>query len=307
VDGDRIRSLLSSGRPVLMPGVWDALSARLVAQAGFDVCFLSGYATAATLLGLPDFGYLTGAEMAEVARRVCRAAPEVAVIVDGDTGHGNALNTVRTVELFEAAGGAGIFLEDQVWPKKCGHLQGKRVVPREEWLTKLRAAVEHRDKLFVVARTDARAAVGLDEACTRAQMAADVGVDAIFVEAPESIEELEAVAKATPGVVRVANMIEAGKTPLLTPGELHDLGFDLIVSPLTGLFAAARALAEAYGVLKAKGSLRDDLHLVTTFDAFNRIVQLDDHYELESRYSEAGAISPASGSGVADGPRPLSS
>ncbi len=277
-----------------MPGVWDALSARLVAQAGFDVCFLSGYATAATLLGLPDFGYLTGAEMAEVARRVCRAAPEVAVIVDGDTGHGNALNTVRTVELFEAAGGAGIFLEDQVWPKKCGHLQGKRVVPREEWLTKLRAAVEHRDKLFVVARTDARAAVGLDEACTRAQMAADVGVDAIFVEAPESIEELEAVAKATPGVVRVANMIEAGKTPLLTPGELHDLGFDLIVSPLTGLFAAARALAEAYGVLKAKGSLRDDLHLVTTFDAFNRIVQLDDHYELESRYSEAGAISPAS-------------
>ncbi|MDQ3978563.1 MAG: isocitrate lyase/PEP mutase family protein [Actinomycetota bacterium] len=294
MDGDRIRSLLSSGRPVLMPGVWDALSARLVAQAGFDVCFLSGYATAATLLGLPDFGYLTGAEMAEVARRVCRAAPEVAVIVDGDTGHGNALNTVRTVELFEAAGGAGIFLEDQVWPKKCGHLQGKRVVPREEWLTKLRAAVEHRDKLFVVARTDARAAVGLDEACTRAQMAADVGVDAIFLEAPESIEELEAVAKATPGVVRVANMIEAGKTPLLTPGELHDLGFDLIVSPLTGLFAAARALAEAYGVLKAKGSLRDDLHLVTTFDAFNRIVQLDDHYELESRYSEAGAISPAS-------------
>ena len=292
MDGDRIRSLLASGTPVLMPGVWDALSARLVAQAGFDVCFLSGYATAATLLGLPDFGYLTGAEMAEVARRVCRAAPGLAVVVDGDTGHGNALNTIRTVELFESAGGAGIFLEDQVWPKKCGHLRGKRVVPREGWLTKLKAAVEHRDRLFVVARTDARAAVGLEEACERARLAADLGVDAVFVEAPESIEEMEAVAEATPGVVRVANMIEAGKTPLLTPAELHDLGFDLIVSPLTGLFAAARALAEAYGVLKAKGSLRDDLGLVTTFDSFNTIVQLDDHYELESRYSETGGTTP---------------
>ena len=284
--GDRIRSLLSSGTPVLMPGVWDALSARLAAQAGFEVCFLSGYATSATLLGLPDFGYLTGSEMAEVARRVCRAASELAVVVDGDTGHGNALNTIRTVELFEAAGGAGIFLEDQVWPKKCGHLRGKRVVPRDEWLTKLEAAIEHRDRLFVVARTDARAAIGLEEACERARMAADLGVDAVFVEAPESIEEMEAVAEAMPGVVRVANMIEAGRTPLLTPAELHDLGFDLIVSPLTGLFAAARALAEAYGVLKAKGSLRDDLELVTTFDAFNAIVRLDDHYDLELRYSE---------------------
>jgi methylisocitrate lyase len=286
VNGDRIRELLGAGGAVLMPGVWDALSARLVAQAGFEVSFLSGYATAATLLGLPDFGYLTQTEMAEVARRVCAAAPEVAVVVDADTGHGNALNTIRTVELWEAAGAAGMFLEDQVWPKKCGHMAGKRVVPREEWLTKLRAAVEHRDRLFVVARTDARAAVGLDEACTRAQMAADLGVDAIFVEAPETIEELEAVVKATPGVVRVANMIEAGKTPLLTPSELHDIGFDLIVSPLTGLYAAARALTTAYGVLRDKGTLRDDMELVTDFAAFNRLVDLDKHYELESRYAE---------------------
>jgi methylisocitrate lyase len=286
MNGDRIRELLGAGQTVLMPGVWDALSARLVAQAGFDVCFLSGYATAATLLGLPDFGYVTQAEMAEVARRVCGAAPDVAVVVDGDTGHGNALNTIRTVGLWEAAGAAGIFLEDQVWPKKCGHMAGKRVVARDEWLTKLRAAVEHRDRLFVVARTDARAAVGLDEAIERALRAADLGVDAVFVEAPESIDEMEAVAKATPGLVRVANMIEAGKTPLLTPAELHDLGFDLIVSPLTGLFASARALANVYGVLREKGSLRDDLELVTDFAAFNRLVDLDRHYDLESRYAE---------------------
>lgn len=287
MNGDRIRELLGSGQPVVMPGVWDALSARLVAQAGFEVCFLSGYATAATLLGLPDFGYLTQGEMAEVARRVCGAAPEVAVVVDGDTGHGNALNTIRTVKLFEDAGAAGIFLEDQMWPKKCGHMKGKRVVPREEWLAKLRAAVEHRDRLFVVARTDARAAVSLDEAVERARRAADLGVDAIFVEAPESVEELQAVAEATPGVVRVANMIEEGRTPLLTPDELHAFGFDLIVSPLTGLFATARALRHVYGVLREKGSLRDDLDLVTTFDVFNDVVDLDRHYELESRYAEA--------------------
>lgn len=293
MDGDRIRELLAAGQTVVMPGVWDALSARLVAQAGFEVSFLSGYATAATLLGLPDFGYLTQAEMAEVARRVCAAAPEVAVVVDGDTGHGNALNTIRTVRLWEAAGAAGIFLEDQVWPKKCGHMAGKRVVPRDEWLTKLGAAVDHRDRLFVVARTDARAAVGLDEACERARLAADLGVDAVFVEAPESVEEMEAITEATPGLIRVANMIEAGRTPLLTPKELHDLGFDLIVSPLTGLYASARALATAYGILRSKGSLRDDLDLLTDFPAFNGIVDLDHHYELEARY--AGGDTGAAG------------
>lgn len=272
-----------------MPGVWDALSARLAAGAGHQVVFLSGYATAATLLGLPDFGYLTQTEIAEVARRVCGRVPDTAVVVDGDTGHGNALNTIRTVGLFEAAGAAGIFLEDQVWPKKCGHMAGKEVVPRQDWLAKLAAAVEHRDKLFVVARTDARAAVGLDEAVERARAAVDVGVDAIFVEAPESVAELEAVAAATPGVVRVANMIEAGRTPLLTPGELSELGYDLIVSPLSGLFAAARALSRAYGILAEEGTLRDHLDLVTSFDQFNAVVDLDTHYELEARYRTGGS------------------
>ena len=286
MNGDRIRELLNSGGTVLMPGVWDALSARLAAEAGFEVCFVSGYASSATLLGLPDFGYLTQTEISEVARRVCTAVPRMAVVVDGDTGHGNPLNTIRTVELFERAGAGGIFLEDQVWPKKCGHMAGKRVVPREEWLAKLRAAVDHRDTLFVVARTDARAAVGLDEACDRARAARDVGVDAIFVEAPESIAELEAVAAAVPDTVRVANMIEAGKTPLLTPKELHDLGYDLIVSPLTGLFAAALAMANAYQVLREQGSLRDHLDLVVTFDDFNRVVDLDRHYGMEATYVE---------------------
>jgi 2-methylisocitrate lyase-like PEP mutase family enzyme len=285
MDGDDLRRQLAEGT-VLMPGVWDALSARVAAQAGFATVFVSGYATAGSLLGLPDFGYLTLSEMADVARRVCRAAPGVAVVVDGDTGHGNALNTRRTVEQFESAGAAGIFLEDQVWPKRCGHLRGKRVIPADEWLAKLRSALDSRERLFVVARTDARAAVSLEEACERARMAADLGVDAVFVEAPESVAELEKVTAAVPDVVRVANMIEAGRTPLMTPVELHDLGYDLVVSPLTGLFAATRALVEAYRVLAEEGSLRHHLGLVTGFDEFGRIVDLDGHYELESRYGE---------------------
>ncbi len=295
MDGDDLRRQLAAG-PVLMPGVWDALSGRMAAQAGFTTVFLSGYATAGTLLGLPDFGYLTQAEMAEVARRVCGAIPEVAVVVDGDTGHGNALNTRRTVELFEGAGAAGIFLEDQVWPKRCGHLRGKRVVPVDEWLAKLQAALDHRHHLFVVARTDARAAVGMEEACERARRAADLGVDAIFVEAPESVEELEEVAAAVPEMIRVANMIEAGRTPLLTPTELHTIGFDLIVSPLSGLFAAARGLSTAYGTLHDLGTLRDHLDLVVGFEEFGRVVGLEDHYELEARYSgDAGGESAGPG------------
>ena len=146
------------------------------------------------------------------------------------------------------------------------------------------AALDHRWKLFVVARTDARSAVGLDEAILRARMAAELGVDAVFVEAPESIDEMEAIAGALPGVVLVANMIEAGKTPLLTPAELRDLGFDLIVSPLTGLYAMARSVATAYQVLADQGTLRNHLDLLTTFDDFNRVVDLDGHYRLEARY-----------------------
>jgi len=284
MNGYDLRARLDMGEPVLMPGVWDSMSARLADQAGHEVAFLSGYSVSATLLGLPDFGYLTQGEMAEVARRVCRAAPELMVIVDADTGYGNSLNTIRTVELWEAAGATGMFLEDQVWPKKCGHMAGKQVVPVEDWLSKLKAAVATRGHLHITARTDARAAVSLDEAIDRARRALDVGVDAVFIEAPESLAELEQIAEALPGCVRVANMIESGKTPLLTPSELHDLGFDLIVAPLGGLYAAIKALRGAYATLAEKGTLRDDLDQVMSFDEFNALVDLDAHYETEERF-----------------------
>jgi methylisocitrate lyase len=285
MSGDDMRARLAAGETVLMPGVWDALSARLAAGAGFEVLFISGYATAGTQLGLPDFGYLTQTEISDVARRVCRAVPDTAVVVDGDTGYGNALNTIRTIQLYEDAGASGVFLEDQVWPKRCGHMAGKRVVPREEWLAKLQAAVDTRRSIFVVARTDARAAVGIDEAVERARLAAKIGVDAIFVEAPESLDELEAIADAVPDTVRVANMIEGGRTPMLTPDELHALGYDLIVSPLTGLLAATKALQDAYATLRAEGSLRDHPEMTVSFDDFAPVVDLERHYELDARYS----------------------
>jgi 2-methylisocitrate lyase-like PEP mutase family enzyme len=286
MNGNDLRDRLASGRPVVMPGVWDALSARLVQRAGFDTGFLSGYCVSGTLLGEPDVGLVTQTEMAEVARRVCAANPELMVVVDADTGYGNPLNTIRTVELWEQAGASGLFLEDQVWPKRCGHMGGKQVVPRDEWLAKIAAAVDHRGGLHITARTDARAPLGLDEAIERARLAAGLGVDAVFVEAPESVAELEAIAAGLPDCVRVANMVETGRTPLLTPGELHDLGFDLIVSPLSALFAATNAMIETLGVLRRDGTLRDALDRVVTFDQFTDLVDypavlaVDDHYRI---------------------------
>ncbi|MDP8928590.1 MAG: isocitrate lyase/PEP mutase family protein [Actinomycetota bacterium] len=282
-----IRKLLDSGATVNMPGVYDALSARLADEAGFEVLFISGYSVAASRLGMPDYGYLTQTEIVEAARTVCANTP-LPVIVDADTGYGNPLNAIRTAVLLHRAGAAGLFLEDQEWPKKCGHFAGKRVVERAEWLAKLRAVLELRDEgvdLFVVARTDARAAVSLDEAIVRAQAARDLGVDAVFVEAPQSLDELERVAKEVDGVVRVANMIEGGRTPLLTLTELHDLGYDLVVTPLSGLLAVTRALRQAFGALRDKGTLRDDLELLVPFGDFGAVVDLEAHRRLEQRYA----------------------
>jgi len=289
VSGDDLRRGLAAGESVLMPGVWDALSVRLAAQAGFSTVFLSGYCVSGTFLGLPDVGYLTQAEMAAVAARVCAASPETTVVVDADTGYGNPLNVVRTVELWEQAGASGMFLEDQVWPKRCGHMAGKQVVPRDDWLAKLRAAVARRTHLHVTARTDARAAVDLGEALERARMARDEGVDALFVEAPESIAELERIAGALPGIALVANMVETGRTPLLTPAELADLGFTLIVSPLTALFAMVKEVRTALGILREKGSLRDDLDRLVTFDGFAELVDLERHLALGAAESGSDA------------------
>src|SRR5574341_139944 len=280
----QIRELLKQNRPLVLGGVYDGLSARLAHREGFEVLFMGGFSVAATLLGEPDFGYLTQTEMADAARRVCRLTDRP-VLVDADTGYGNALNVIRTVQLYQEAGAAGLFLEDQVWPKRCGHMRGKRVVERDEWLGKLRAVLETRGDhdLFLVARTDARAAISLDEAIERGNAARELGADAIFIEAPESVAELEQIAHAIPGP-KVANMVEHGKTPLLTPAELHDLGFDLIVTPLAGLMASAKALQETYALLRRDGTLRQHLDRLMSFEEFNQLVELERHYQLDERF-----------------------
>lgn len=280
-----LRRRLAAGESILMPGVWDPLSARIVATAGFSTAFLSGFAVSGTLLGRPDVGHLTQTEMADAARRVCATAPDLNVVVDADTGYGNAMNTIRTVEMWEAAGAAGLFLEDQVWPKKCGHMENKAVVSRDEWLSKLRAACDRRQHLVVTARTDARAAVSLDEAIERGRMARDLGVDAVFVEAPQSLAELDAIAAALSGVTLVANMVETGKTPLLTPAELAERGFRLIVSPLSILLAATRAMIDAADHLGQHGTMRERLDVLASFDAFTELVGLPDHQITEQRFT----------------------
>ena len=285
MNGDDLRELLGQGQPVLMPGVWDPLSAKLAARAGFPALFLSGYAVAGTLLGQPDIGSLTQTEMADVARRVCPSVPDTVVIVDADTGYGNALNTQRTVDLWEAAGASGLFLEDQVWPKRCGHMAGKQVVDRGEWLAKLQAAIDRRTHLHITARTDARGPLGMDEALERARQAVDLGVDAVFVEAPESVAELERIAAALPGVTLVANMVETGRTPLLTPTELDELGFQLIVSPVSGVFAMAQAVGSAFERLAEVGTLRDDLDRLIAFDDFTDLVGLPAAQAVDARYN----------------------
>ena len=279
-----LRNRLSAHESVLMPGVWDPLSALIVQQAGFSTAFVSGFAVSGTLLGRPDVGYLTQTEMAEVAQRVCSSVPTMNVIVDADTGYGDPMTVRRTVELWEQAGAAGLFLEDQVWPKRCGHMDGKQVVEREDWLAKLRAACDHREHLHVTARTDARAAVSLNEALERAKMARDTGVDALFVEAPQSINEMEAIAKALPDITLVANMVEKGKTPLLTLAELAELGFCLVVSPLSLLLASTQAMTRAAGLLADSGTLREHLAEIAPFDAFTDLVGLPEHIANEQQY-----------------------
>lgn len=272
---------LAAGETVVMPGVWDAWSALVARRAGFDTVFVSGYAVSGTLLGRPDAGLLGQTEVADVARRVCAAVPDVDVVVDADTGYGNAMNVRRTVELWEAAGAAGLFLEDQTWPKRCGHQPNKDVVSADEWLAKVRAAVESRTSLFVTARTDARGALGLDEAIDRGRRARDVGADAVFVEAPATVAELETIARALPDVPLVANMAEKSATAHLSVDDLRDLGFRLLVSPVTLLLAATVAADEAARHLRTTGrstQTRD------RFDDFDGLVGLAEHREVEERY-----------------------
>jgi methylisocitrate lyase len=282
-----LRARIQSGATLQLPGVFDALSARLAARAGFEAVFVSGYCMSATQLGEPDFGILTQTEVVATATRLC-AAVDVPVIVDADTGYGNAVNVMRTVHDLIRAGAAGIFLEDQVWPKRCGHMRGKRVIPIDEQVGKLRAAVEARgaDELVIVARTDARQAVSLEDAITRALAYRDAGADVLFVEAPQSLDELREIGRRLPPPL-VANMVEQGATPDLSADELRALGFQLIVYPVAGLFAATHAMQTLYARLRADGHTRAVRDRLVAFPEFNALVGLDEKYALDARFGGA--------------------
>lgn len=270
---------------MVLPGVFDALSARIAEKVGFDAIFQTGYGSAATLLGMPDYGFLNAGETIDNARRIMRAV-NIPVIVDVDTGYGNPLNVWRLVRDLQSLGAAGIFLEDQVWPKRCGHMIGKEVVSKDDYIMKLKAAVDAReDKDFViVARTDARAPLGLDEAIQRGRAYHKAGADVIFIEAPRSIEELKRIAKEIHAPL-VANMIEEGLTPNLPSKDLLKMGYRIVVFPLSGLYAATFAIKQVFLELKNSGATQQARKMMVTFKDFNKFVDLHKYAALEKRYA----------------------
>jgi len=281
----RIQRLLDdAGGAIAFPGVYDTLSAKIAERVGFPMAFISGYSVAATSIGEPDMGLLTQTEMIDRARHVCRSV-NIPIIVDADTGYGNVLNVHRTIHELIAAGAAGCFLEDQLWPKKCGHMRGKRVIEREEYVQKIRAASDARDgrDFFIVSRTDALAVHGLNEAVARMEAAREAGADCSFVEAPGSVEQLEQVGRRVPKPM-VANMIEGGHTPVLPKEQLQEMGFGLILYPLSGLYSAARAIEAIYRKLKDDETTLGAEEALMPFAEFNDLIGVDDKYALAEKY-----------------------
>lgn len=281
---NRVQAILDSVGSMAFPGVFDTLSAKLAEQAGFPMAFVSGYCVAATTIGEPDLGLLTQTEMIDRARRICMSVT-IPILVDADTGYGNPLNVHRTVNELIAAGAAGCFLEDQVWPKRCGHMRGKRLVERDEYLGKIEAAVDARAgrDFFIVARTDALAVSGMDEAVARVTAARRAGADASFIEAPASLDDLAEIGRRAPAP-NVANMIDGGRTPVLPQDRLAELGFQLILYPLAGLFAAAKAMQSVCEKLRADGTTLGHPGPTMAFPEFNRLIGVEQKYALAERF-----------------------
>ena len=279
-----LKKMLKSNKPIVIPGVYDAIGAKIAEKVGFNAMFQTGYGTSATLFGMPDYGFIGSTETVDNARRICRAV-SVPVIVDADTGYGNALSVWKLVQELEAAGASGIFLEDQRWPKRCGHMQGKEVITQEEYTEKLGAAIDARQSkdFIIVARTDARATEGLDNAIERGLQNKKTGADAVFIEAPRSIGEMKQIGKSIKAPL-VANMIEGGATPLNSAETLHKMGFNIILYPLSVLFANSFATMNILKELKKTGTTAKFKQKVVNFDQFNDLVELPKFRKLEKKY-----------------------
>ncbi len=276
--------MLKEKGPLVIPGVYDAMSAKIAEKTGFKAMFQTGYGTSATLFGMPDYGFISSAETIDNARRICSAV-SVPVIVDADTGYGNALNVWKLVKELESAGASGIFLEDQRWPKRCGHMQGKEVISQEEYAEKLGAAIDARSSknFIIVARTDARASEGLDAAIERGIYNKKLGADAIFIEAPKSVKEMKKIGRSINAPL-VANMIEGGATPISSAENLYKMGFKIILYPLSVLFANTFATINILNELKKAGTTTKLKNKLVSFDQFNDLVELRKFRRLEKKY-----------------------
>ena len=282
-----VRKLLrDKSKPLVIPGVYDAIGAKIVEKVGFEAMFQTGYGTSATLFGMPDYGFISSTETVDNARRICHAV-STPVIVDADTGYGNALSIWKLVQELEEVGASGIFLEDQRWPKRCGHMQGKEVIQKDEYAEKLQAALDARSNkdFIIVARTDARAIEGLDKAIERGLYYKKIGADAIFIEAPKTIQEMKIIGKSINAPL-VANMIEGGATPIISKSKLHKMGFKIVLYPLSVLFSNTYSTLKLLQELKKSGTTRKLSKQIVSFDQFNDVVELSKYRKLEQKYKK---------------------
>jgi 2-methylisocitrate lyase-like PEP mutase family enzyme len=297
----RLRALLDSGQTIVAPGAFDPLAARLVEEAGFPAVYMTGFGTSAALIGRPDVGLLTMTEMAASAGRIA-ACVDIPVIADADTGYGNPLNVIRTVGAYEAAGVAGIHIEDQVAPKKCGHMEGKLVIPAEEMVAKVRAAVDARTQpeFVIIARTDARAVEGLERALERGRMYREAGADALFIEAVVTEAEAEEAVRAFPGVPLLFNWAEGGKTPPISLERLRELGYRIVIFPISTLLAATAAMRWILQEIAEAGTPAAAMNTLPTFGEFTDFIGLPQMREIEQRYA-ARSTAPGRELGGPDG------
>lgn len=281
-----LREILSSEKTILVPGSYDAFSAKILKQAGFRVLYMTGSGVTASLTGMPDVGILTMTEMVNQARNIVNAI-DLPLICDADNGYGNPINVIRTVKEYERAGVAGIHIEDQVAPKKCGHFEGKQIIPAQEMVKKLEAALHARehDDFFIIARTDARSIAGLDEALKRAQLYKEAGVDMIFVEAPQSVDELKKIAETLSDIPLMVNMVEGGKTPVLPFDDFQQMGYKIVLYPTSSIRAVAKTLQDLAGHLYQHKDTHDFESRLVSFEGRNQITGLQRIKDLEKKYS----------------------
>ncbi len=281
---EMLRNLLGRKGIIVLPGVYDCLSAKLAEKAGFELVLITGAGVSASVLGYPDVGLATMTEVVNQTRNIVKSV-NIPVFADCDTGYGNPINMRRTIQEFEDAGVAGLFIEDQAFPKRCGHFEGKQLISKEEMVQKIRAAVDARKDrdLVLMARTDARAVYGLEDAMKRAKAYVEAGVDMIFVEAPQNLEELRRIPKSV-AVPTMANLVEGGKTPLVSVRELEEMGFKFASFSGSAQKTAMKAVEQLFNVLKATGSVNSELGRIASLNERSELLGLPAFYEMEKTY-----------------------